>query len=218
MRAPQILLVVVASLPFFSSLSAKETSDPGLHMFYGQVVLIDPVKKVIELNSHKQLLVFHYTAQTRISSTLGEVNMSRVLRGTAAAVVMRAGEGNVGIATEIRFVPAPTALQTLALISARTVRGETIHGAAVGKFVKYRPEPEDWSGAVPLARRQNAGLFALSVAPDGTVVNVTARQSTGYPELDARAERWMKRWRFSPNTLAEVQLPMFFSIMRNPVW
>jgi len=34
--------------------------------------------------------------------------------------------------------------------------------------------------------------------------------ATGYPELDARAERWMKKWRFKPQTLIEVQLPMFF--------
>ena len=128
MRLPKILPVLLVSLFFVNFLSAKETSDPGLYAFYGQVQLIDPAKKVIVIERHKQPLVFHYNAQTRISSTLGEVRMDRVIRGTAAAVVMRLGEGNVGIATEIRFVPSPSWAQTLALISARTVHGETIHG------------------------------------------------------------------------------------------
>jgi TonB family protein len=218
MRFPRILPALLVSLFLVTFLSAKEATDPGLHMFYGQVELIDPAKKVIVIRSRKKRLVFHYTDQTRISSTLGDVRMDKVIRGTHAAVVMRLGEGNVGIATEIRFVPYPSWAQTLALISARTVHGETINGAPVGKFVVYKPGTEGWSGAVPLARRNNAGLFVLSVAPDGTVAGVTVRQTTGYPELDARAQRWMKKWRFKANTLTEVQLPMFFTETYRRVW
>src|SRR5438270_9232995 len=36
-----------------------------------------------------------------------------------------------------------------------------------------------------------------------SVANVAVRQSTGYPELDARAQNWMKRWRFKPNSVTE---------------
>lgn len=211
MRLPKILPALLVSLFFVSFLSAKETSDRGLYTFYGQVQLIDPARKVIVIQGRTQRLVFHYSEQTRISSTLGEVHMDRVVRGTAAAVVMRLGEGNIGIATEIRFVPSPSWAQTLALISARTMQGQTINGAAVFKLLVDRPETDAWSGGAPLARRDNAGLFVLSVAPDGTVTNVAVRQTCGYPELDARAQRWMKRWRFKPNTLTEVQLPMFFT-------
>jgi TonB family protein len=211
MRLPKILPALLVSLFFVSFLSAKEATDPGLHTFYGQVELIDPAKKVIVIQSQKQRLVFHYNQQTRISSTLGQVDMTKVLRGTNAAVVMRLGEGNIGIATEIRFVPSPSWAQTLALISARTVQGQTITGAAVAKLVVYRPATDEWSGGAPLGRRNNAGLFVLSVAPDGTVANVAVRQSSGYPELDVRAQKWMKKWRFKPNTLTEVQLPMFFT-------
>ena len=219
MRFPRILPALVLTLLLATFLSAKDAPDTGLHMFYGQVVLIDPAKKVIVLQSHKERLVFHYNEQTRISSTLGEVHMDRVIRGTNAAVVMRLGEGNVGIATEIRLVPYPSWAQTLALISARTVHGETINGAPVGKFVVYKPDAEGWtSGGPGLERRNNAGLFLLSVAADGTVANVAVRQSTGYPELDARAQNWMKRWRFKPNSVTEVQLPMFFTETYRRVW
>ncbi len=214
MCSPVTLLVVVVSLLRAGFLSAKETSDSGLHTFYGEVVLIDPAKKIIELKAAKKLFVFHYTAQTRISSTLGEVRMDKILRGTGAAVVMRVGEGNIGIATEIRFVPGSTRNQMLSLVSARTVHGETINGTAVVKLVAYEPPSDEWSGGATLARKNNAGLFVLSVAPDGTVSSVAVRQSSGYPELDARAEKWMKKWRFHPNSVTQVQLPMFFSQFR----
>jgi TonB family protein len=196
-------------------LSAKEKSDTGLHTFYGDVVLIDPSRKIIELKTGNQRLVFHYNEQTRISSTLGEASLDKVTRGTAAAIVMRLGEGNEGIATAIRFVPNASRTQTLSLISARTVHGETITGVAVGKFVQYQPPADAWSGGANFERGNNAGLFVLSVAADGTVSNVQVRQSTGYPELDSRAEHWMKKWRFHPNSVTEVQLPMYFSQSRH---
>lgn len=214
MRSPVILLFIVFTLLAPGVVSAKESSDPGLHTFYGEVVLIDPAKKIIELRTAKRLFVFHYTAQTRISSTLGEVRMDKILRGTAAAVVMRVGEGNIGIATEIRFVPGATRNQMLSLVSARTVHGETINGTAVAKLVAYEPPSDEWSGGATLARRNNAGMFVLSVAPDGTVTSVSVRQSSGYPELDARGEKWMKKWRFQPNSVTQVQLPMIFSQYR----
>jgi TonB family protein len=218
MRFPRILPALIVTLLLVSFLSAKDAPDTGLHTFYGQVELIDPAKKVVVIQSHKQRLVFHYNEQTRISSTLGEVHMDRVIRGTHAAVVMRLGEGNVGIATEIRFVPYPSWVQTLALISARTVHGETINGAPVGKFVVYKPENDGWTGGPSFERRNNAGLFVLSVAADGTVANVAVRQSCGYSELDARAQNWMKKWRFKPNSLTEVQLPMFFTETYRRAW
>ena len=216
MRSSTIVQILVSLLlTSFSSLSAKATTDPGLHTFYGEVVLIDPVKKVIELKTGKQRFVFYYNDQTRVSSSLGQVNLTRIVRGTGAAIVMRVGEGNAGIATEIRFIPGSSLAQTLALISGRTVHGETINGAAVGKFVKYEPPADSWLGGAPLERQHNAGLFVLSVATDGTVADVAVKQSSGYPELDARAEKWMKKWRFQPNSLKEVQLPMYFSESRH---
>ena len=107
MRFPRILPALIVTMLLVSFLSAKDAPDTGPHTFYGQVVLIDPAKKVIVIQSHKQRLVFHYNEQTRISSTLGEVHMDRVIRGTHAAVVMRLGEGNVGIANRDPFRPLP---------------------------------------------------------------------------------------------------------------
>ena len=210
MRFPTILPAVAVSLLLAGFVSANEPSDRGLHTFYGEVVAIDQAKKVLQLKSGNQRFLFHYNDQTRITSTSGSVRLDRILRGTGAAVVMRVGEGNAGIALQIRFVPDANKMETLVLISARTVRGEIIKGIAVSNFVDYEPPADAWSGGTPFENRKTPGLLVLSVAPDGTVSNVTIRTSTGYPELDARAQKWMKKWRFRPNTLTEVQLPMYY--------
>ena len=210
MRFPIILPAIVVSLLLAGFVSAKEASDSGLHTFYGEVVAIDQAAKVIQLKSGNQRFLFHYNDQTKISSTNGHVRLDRITRGTGAAVVMRVGEGNAGIALVIRFVPDASQLQTLKLISARTVHGESITGIAVSNFVDYQPPADEWAGGPTLENRKNPGVFVLSVAPDGTVSNVTVRTSTGYPELDARAEKWMKKWRFRPSSVTEVQLPMYY--------
>jgi hypothetical protein len=127
------------------------------------------------------------------------------MRGTGAVVVMRVGEGNSGIAVSIRFLPDASQLNTLSLISARTVRGETITGIAVSNFVDYEPPGDAWNGGAVLERQRNLGLFKLSVAPDGSVVSVAIRKTTGYPELDARADKWMRKWRSpAPHVLLPV--------------
>ena len=210
MRFPKILLALIVSLLLTPFVSAKETTDTGLHTLYGEVVLIDPARKIIELQTGKQRLVFHYNDQTRIVGTNGKVDLGKITRGTGAAVVMRVGEGNVGIALVIRFIPNVNKMESLSMISARTVHGETIKGIAVSNYVEYQPPDDAWAGGAMLENRKNPGVFVLSIAPDGTVSNVAVRQSTGYPELDARAEKWMQKWRFHPNTLSEVQLPAYY--------
>lgn len=215
MRFSIIVPGLIVSLLLAGFISAKEASDSGLHTFYGEVVAIDQAAKVIQLKSGNQRFLFHYNEQTKISSTSGHVRLDRITRGTGAAVIMRVSEGNAGLALVIRFVPDASQLQTLRLISARTVRGESITGIAVSNFVDYEPPADAWAGGPTLETRKNPGVFVLSVAPDGTVTSVTVRTSTGYPELDARAEKWMKKWRFRPNSVTQVQLPMYYYHYRN---
>jgi hypothetical protein len=211
MRFPTFLPALILTL-FLAVFVSAAKAESGLHTFYGEVVAIDQAKKVLQLKSGNQRFLFHWNDQTRITSTStdGPVRLDRILRGTGAAVVMRVGEGNAGIAVQIRFVPGANKMETLQLISARTVRGENIKGIAVSNFVDYQPPSDAWSGGPLLENPKNPGLFVLSVAPDGTVSNVTVRTTTGYPEMDARALKWLKKWRFRPNTLTEVQLPMSY--------
>jgi TonB family protein len=215
MRLPRTLPTVIVTLLLAGFVVATGASDTGKHTFYGEVVAIDQAAKVLQLKTGNQRFLFHYNEQTKIVGTNGPVRLDRITRGTGAVVVMRVGEGNAGLALIIRIVPDANRMQSLTLISARTVRGERITGIAVSNFVDYEPPADAWSGGATLETRNNPGVFVLSVAPDGTVSSVTTRQSTGYPELDARAEKWMKKWRFRPNSVAEVQLPMYYYHYRN---
>ena len=210
MRFPTILRILVVNLLLAGFVSAKDAADSGLHTFYGEVVAIDQAAKVIQLKSGNQRFLFRYTDQTKMSSTNGPVRLDRITRGTGAAVIMRVGEGNVGIALVVRFVPDASRMETLRLISAKTVHGETITGIAVSNFVEYEPPADAWSGGPMLENRKNPGVFVAHVASDGTVSSVGVRTSTGYPEMDLRAEKWLKKWRFHPNSVTEVQLPMSY--------
>lgn len=121
--------------------------------------------------------------------------------------MMRLGEGNVGIAVAIRFDADASLAKSLALYSARTTRGEMISGIAVNNFVAYEPP------ALPINRGLDLGpnklrMFRLSVRPDGTVASATPFVSFGNEELDARAAKWLMKWRFHPNSVTEVRMPV----------
>ena len=116
MRSPVFLLTIALSLLLTGFVSGKETSDAGLHRFYGEVVAIDQAAKVIQLKSGNQRFVFHYNDQTKISGSSGHVRLDRITRGTGAVVVMRVSEGNAGMAVAIRFVPDAGRMKTLSLV------------------------------------------------------------------------------------------------------
>jgi hypothetical protein len=89
------------------------------------------------------------TTKPKISSASGPVRLDKISRGTGAAVVMRVGEGNAGIAVVIRFILDPGNLKPTALLSATTIHGETISGSAVNHFIEYEPPAGEWSGGAP---------------------------------------------------------------------
>lgn len=49
---------------------------------------------------------------------------------------------------------------------------------------------------------------------DGTVSEVRPIGTLGYPELNERAIRWFKRWKFRPNSVTEVRMPMVYTSYR----
>jgi protein TonB len=76
----------------------------------------------------------------------------------------------------------------------------------------YYPTPE-----YPLeARRQHMtgmGIFVLEVdAPSGIVTRVKVTRSTGFPILDKSAVDTLKHWRFRPNKIAKIRIPITFSM------
>ncbi|HEX7517947.1 MAG TPA: hypothetical protein VF345_11760 [Chthoniobacterales bacterium] len=134
--------------------SAKAASSGPLHTFYGEVKAVDLAAKTITIKSNNRILVFHVTDETKISGRHEYVRLDKVQRGQGATVVMRVGEGNVGIAVQIRFDANANFSKYLSLYSARTTRGEMITGLAVNNFVAYQPRTRG-SGELPIWARKS---------------------------------------------------------------
>lgn len=201
-----ILAALVLSFLALGSGLAKAASSAPLHTFCGEVKAVDLAAKTITIKSGGKSLVFHVTDETKISSRNEHIRLDTVTRGQGATVVMRLGEGNVGIAVMIRFDADASLSKYLSLFSARTTRGETISGLAVNNYVAYQPPDDGFSRGLDFGMRR-LGMFLLSVQPDGAVANVTSLKSLGYEELDVRAAKWLKKWRFRPNNVTEVRIP-----------
>src|ERR1700675_1063198 len=80
---------------------SKEAPSDQSYTFYGNITAIDLAAHTITIKSHGKSLVFHITPETHITSQYGYVSLERTKIGRSASVIMRLGEGNVGIAVAI---------------------------------------------------------------------------------------------------------------------
>jgi TonB family protein len=209
MRLRVILVVLVLSSAGLGPVSGTDSSSP-LHTFIGEVKAIDLAAKTITIKSNGRTFVFHFTNETKISSFRRYVTWDQIRPGQGASVVMRLGEHSEGIAVRIRFDDDASHAKSLSLFSAKTTRGEMIVGVAVANLVDYEPPAEGFKRALDLGPSK-LRMFRLSVQPDGTVSSATPFVSFGQEELDTRAARWLKKWRFRPNSVTEVRIPVSFT-------
>ena len=212
MRLRILLSAILSSLLAFASGPTK--AAPELHTFYGDVKAIDLAAKTITIKSSGKSFVFQVTNETKMTSRRGPIRLENVQRGQGAAVVMRLGQGGVGIAVSIHFDLGPSAARWQSLHGVKTTGGEIITGMAFNNYVVSKPPDEAWSTGTTYGKLR-ASMFVLTVQRDGTVSDVKAVQGTGYRELDERAVRWFKKWRFRPNSVVEARMPYgYFQVRR----
>jgi len=177
-----------------------------LRAFFGQIATVNHATKTISLHLG-DTLVFHVTNETMISSAAGgAIPFDKLRPGDGALVTVRPGPGKTGVAVKILVVPGTTFPGDY---SARTIKGETISGAAFANYVLFQPPPLDINRGINFGMSRS-GIFLLSVRPDGSVENVKTVRTLGYSDLDERAIAWLKKWRFRPNSLAEVRIPISY--------
>ena len=75
--------------------------------------------------------------------------------------------------------------------------------------------PRDQRPEYPPEARQSrltgSGVFVLNIdAKDGKVTSITTKKSTGNRMLDQACYNALRKWRFKPNTVTKVQLPITF--------
>jgi len=213
MNLRPILVAVLLSLLISAPASAETPSSAPLHTFNGVVKAVDLKAKTLTLKSSGRSFLFQITDETKISSGHGYVSLDKVRPGQGATVVMRLGEGNKGIALQIRFDLDASRATFLSLYSARTIHGEMISGIPVNNYVVYEPPSDAWITGITYELKY-ISMFVLSVRPDGTVAEAKPVRGLGYPELDARASKWLKKWRFQPNSVTEVRMPFGYTQTR----
>ena len=209
MRPRTILAAaLILGIAFARSITAAQ-----LHTFYGDVKAVDVAAKTITIKSSGKSFVFHVTKETRMTSRRGPIRLENVQRGQGAAVVMRLGQGGIGIAVNIHFDLGPSAASMQSLYGVKTTGGEIITGMAVNNYVVAKPPDEAWVTGITYERLR-ASMFVLTIQRDGTVADVKAVQGLGYQELTERALRWFKKWRFRPNSVVEARMPFGYSQSR----
>jgi TonB family protein len=209
MRPRTIFAVFLAGF-FGVGLTPAEAAPAGeLHTFYGQVKAVDFSRKTITLKSEGKSYVFHVTNETKIRGPRGSASLGAIQVWHGAAVVMRVGEGGRGVAVIIRFDPMAGSLKYLALYSLTTMQGKTVSGMAFNNYVVYEPPADGWSTTLTYEQFRPS-MFVLSVNPDGTVADVKPIQGLGYADLNARAVKWLKKWRFRPHSVTEVRMPFAY--------
>jgi TonB family protein len=186
----------------------KEASSGEYYSFYGDVLAVDPHS--ITIKSGGKRLVFQINQETRISGRNRTVSLDQVKPGGSATVMMKLGQGNAGVAVRIRFDSEANVPKSLKLYAARTIAGEVISGIAISNFVSYQPPGDGWKGGPSLEGDYHEGVFVMDVQRDGNVSQVKMVKSLGDRKLDLRAIDWLKKWRFTPNSVSEVQIPVSY--------
>lgn len=206
-------LVFAALLSFVVAGLSPAASSADLHTFYGDVKAVDLAAKTITIKSNGKSFVFHITNETKMTSRRGPISLANVQRGQGAAVVMRLGQSGIGIAVQIHFDLGSSMAGLQSLYGVKTTGGEIITGMAFNNYVVSRPPDEGWSTGITYESLR-ASMFVLKVQPDGTVAEAKAVRGLGYPELDERAAKWFKKWRFRPNSVVEARMPFAYSQSR----
>jgi len=86
----------------------------------------------------------------------------------------------------------------------------TIPPEKVGEVAISHPTP-DYPAQARAQHLSGTGVFELQVSPEtGEVTSVTVASSTGHPILDRAAIKTLKHWKFRPQTVTHVKLPITF--------
>ncbi len=205
----RLVPILALGLLFLPGLApGKEASSDKHFTFYGDVVAVGPHSLTIKSGGKR--LVFQITGETKISGRDRPLQLDQIKPGNGATVMMKLGQGNVGIAERIRIDVGASLSSSLKLFVAKTTSGQVVSGMAINNYIAYKPHNDGWIGGATLERSYSEGVFLLEVRPDGTVAEVKMVKSMGYTELNLRAIRWFKQWRFHPNTVTKVQMPMSY--------
>jgi hypothetical protein len=206
-----VLLLGVLFLTFGGAVNAARAANK-LFVFHGKIKAVDTAARTFTLQAKKQSYVFVITDRTRIVRNGKAQKFADLKQGQLAEVEMQIGPGGKGMAVSVKLgfytsreldIRAEE-LKWQSWFSATTPSGKTLYGRDFVRLIAHLPLWEPI--AVPTSGPVSAGLFRLSVRPEGTISNVEILHSTGDKRLDEWTMRWAKKWRFRPNSVVQARI------------
>ena len=190
-----------------------------IFVFDGKIQAVDAAARTFTLQAKKQSYVFVVTDQTKIVRNGKAQKFADLKQGQPAEVEMQIGPSDKGIAVSVTLIRNSYQLdyrvrelqfnsQFNSLFAATTAGGKTISIRELKRLIVHKPVFETiWHGP-SYGPSTKMGVFLLSVRPDGTVSNVEVLHSFGHDLLDKRTTKYLTKWRFRPNSVLQVRVPM----------
>jgi hypothetical protein len=211
MRLPITPAAVLLNLITGGFVSAKPPAPPtDLQRFFGGIQAIDRSARTVTIEIPMRF-VFHVRETTKITDGRGApLTFDKISTGTAIDVVARHGAGNTWTALTIKV---ERGVRFAEFATGKTVHGQTVTEPELNAFITYRPPGELINRNIDIG--ETYGLFLMTVRPDGTVASVRTLRSMNYAELNEQASRWLMKYKFKPNSLTEVRVPMGYKSFRH---
>ena len=215
-RFSVVLLLGILCLTLGGTANAAVDASNKIFVFRGKIQAVDVAAGTLTLQTDKQSYVFVVTDQTRIATKGRAQKFADVKQGQPAEVEMKIGPGGKGMAVLIQLGYSSgelnsriRTLQFQAFFSGTAPDGKTISGKKLIHLIVHWPVIDRIGPSTRYASPE-MGVFLLSVRPDGTVSNVEMLHSLGYNELDKWATRHVRKFRFRPNSVVQVKMPVQF--------
>ena len=154
--------------------------------------------------------VFRVRETTKITDRSGApLTFDNISSGAAIDVVARHGAGNTWTALTIKVKRGERFAE---FATGKTLQGQTVTEPNLNAFIVYRPPGELINRNIDFG--ETHGLFLMTVRADGTVANVTTLRSMNHAELNRYARSWLMKYKFKPNSLTEVRVPLGYKTFR----
>jgi TonB family protein len=206
---PRFLLVLFLLFTVLATQEALAATEK-VFVFRGRIQAVDPAARTFTLQAEKKTYVFSVTDHTKIVRSRVPQKFTDLRPGRDVEVDMKVGPDGKGVALSVNLGSVDAVEQFL--FAATTPDGKTLSAQQLKPFVLKASWPPGMYTRVYWHLK--IGVFLLTVRSDGTVTKVEKLQSTGHPGLDGEAVNCFMKWRFRPNSVNSVRVPMHYSISR----
>ena len=198
--------------------NAEAAATHKIYVFNGRIQGVKPAARSFTFTGDGKSYEFTVTPETRLTRKGKPVPFSTLLAGEDAEVEMKVGPGGKGVALSIKLTtrergPIPRSAPTLdgpmmdSLCAGTTPGGKRLGPQELKPLVTHFEWPKATHSVIGYLRIK-PGVFLLSLAADGGVASVEVLQAIGHRGADADAVKALRKWRFRPNSVREVRVPV----------